>query len=233
MMTSQSQLLLGIKLPDDATFDNYVGESEVPGILVRQLHHKDPHLWYVYLWGSRGAGCSHLLQGACHQGRAMGMSCVYIALTDPQLPGVGILEGLAQLDLVCIDGLECICTDRVWEEGLFHFFNQAKDMGTRLVLAAHSPPSSLSLRLADLQSRLASGLIYQVKPLTDEQKVRALQLRANNRGMHLDNDLARFIVTRSPRDIGTLFWSLDKLDQASLHEKRRLTTSFVKQVLGL
>lgn len=232
-MTGQAQLLLDIKLPDYATFDNYVGESEIPAILVRQLHSNDPHLWYVYLWGPGGAGCSHLLHGTCHQGRAMGLACVYLELTGPESPGAGILEGLAHLDLVCIDGLERICGDSAWEEALFHFFNQAKAAGTRLLLAAKSPPANLSLRLADLQSRLASGLVYQVRPMTDEQRVRALQLRANNRGMHLNSEVARFIVSRSPQDSGTLFRSLDKLDQESLHEKRRLTISFVKQVLEL
>ncbi len=232
-MNSQSQLLLDFKLPDEATLENYVGESEVPGILVRQLNKADAQLWYVYLWGPEGSGCSHLLQGACQRGRAMGLSCVYIALTDSGSLAPDMLEGLDQLDLVCIDGLESICADPAWEEALFDFFNRGKAAGTRLLLAAKSPPLKLLVKLADLQSRLASGLIYQVKPLSDEQKVRALQLRANNRGMHLNTDLARFIVTRSPRDTRTLFSCLDKLDRASLSEKRRLTIQFAKQVLEL
>jgi len=232
-MTEPSQLLLNIKLTDDATFENYVGDSAIPQTLMRQLHQSDDYLWYLYLWGVVGVGCSHLLQAACHEGRSMGLTCVYLSLSEPETMSASILAGLEKLDLVCIDNVEEVIGNSGWEEALFHLFNQVKESENKLLIAARSPPGNIDFSLADLQSRLTSGLIYQVKPLSDEQKVQAFQLRAKNRGMQVDRDLAKFIITRSSRDTRCLFRSLDKLDEASLHHQRRLTISFAKQVLGL
>jgi DnaA family protein len=232
-MIETSQLLLNIKLTDDATFENYVGDPAIPQTLLQQLNQSDDHLWYLYLWGGKGVGCSHLLQAACHEGRDMGLTCVYLCLSEAETMSASILDGLEKLDLVCIDGVEAVTGNSGWEEALFHMFNRIRESGNNLLVAAKTPPVHIDFSLADLQSRLTSGLIYQVKPLTDEQKVQAIQLRARNRGMQVDRDLAKFIITRSSRDTSCLFHSLDKLDEASLHHKRRLTISFAKQVLGL
>ena len=163
----------------------------------------------------------------------MGLTCVYLSLSELETMSVSILAGLEKLDLVCIDSVQKVVGNSGWEEALFHLFNRVKASGNRMLMAARSPPVNIEFSLADLRSRLTSGLIYQVKPLTDEQKLQAIQLRAKNRGMQMDRDLAKFIITRSSRDTRCLFRSLDKLDEASLHHKRRLTISFVKQVLGL
>jgi DnaA family protein len=47
----------------------------------------------------------------------------------------------------------------------------------------------------------------------------------------LPDEVANFIIQRVPRDMNALFNLLDRLDRASLQEKRKLTIPFVKQVL--
>ena len=69
-------------------------------------------------------------------------------------------------------------------------------------------------------------------PLTDEEKVQALILRARQRGFDLLDDVALFIMNRGPRDMAGLCRVLDQLDQASLKAKRKLTIPFVKSELG-
>jgi DnaA family protein len=87
--------------------------------------------------------------------------------------------------------------------------------------------------LPDLKSRLTSGATYQVHRLSDEQKINALQLRASKRGLQLTKTVGQFLLTRCSRDMPLLFSTLQKLDKASLAEKRRLTIPFVKKVLAL
>jgi DnaA family protein len=232
-MISVTQLLLNIKLPDDATFDNFAGDQTIPNALLNQLHRDDPNLWYIYLWGKSGAGCSHLLQAACHRGRSMDLACVYLALTEPDALSPELLEGLENQDLICLDDIDSIVGDRQWEEAIFHLFNQAHASSTRLLIGNRKPPGKLVLGLADLKSRLTSGLVFHLQELTDEQKLNAMRLRASNRGMNLEQDVARFILTRSDRGIDRLFIALDKLDKASLHQQRKLTINLAKEVLGI
>lgn len=232
-MIAASQLLLNIKLPDDATFDTFVGDQTVPAVLRQQLQGQDPNLWYIYLWGESGSGCSHLLQAACHEGRARDLACVYVSLSQSDSFSAALLDGLENLDLICLDDLGCIVGNSQWEEAVFHLFNRARGSKARLLVGNTRPPGKLMLGLADLRSRLTSGLVFHLKELSDEQKLTALRLRANNRGMKLEPEVARFILTRLDRGTDQLFSALDKLDQASLHQQRKLTINFAKEVLGI
>ena len=67
----------------------------------------------------------------------------------------------------------------------------------------------------------------------DGQRIAALQLRARHRGVDLPSDTARYMLTRSKRDMRSLYGLLDKLDLEALRAQRRLTIPFVRSVLGL
>ena len=62
--------------------------------------------------------------------------------------------------------------------------------------------------------------------------MRALQLRAERRGLTLADDAALFLVHRLPRDMHSLCRVLDQLDEASLVAQRRLTMPFLRQALA-
>jgi DnaA family protein len=146
-------------------------------------------------------------------------------------PG-SLLEGLDDLDWLCIDGLQFVAANSAWELALFALFNALRDKGGRLLIAANASPNKLPIALPDLQSRLNWGLALSIQPLSDEEKLAALQLRAKARGLDLSDEVGQYILHRAPRDMGPLFQCLNTLDKASLAEQRRLTIPFVKQVLG-
>ena len=75
-------------------------------------------------------------------------------------------------------------------------------------------------------------LCFQMRPLSDEDKLRALQLRASRRGLHLTDEVGHFILTRGTRSMSALFDLLERLDQASLQAQRKLTIPFLKETLG-
>uniref|UniRef100_UPI002B1D6593 HdaA/DnaA family protein n=1 Tax=Pseudomonas marginalis TaxID=298 RepID=UPI002B1D6593 len=85
----------------------------------------------------------------------------------------------------------------------------------------------------DLASRLDWGLIYKLHPLSDEEKIQALQLRARMRGFELTEDVCRFVLKRLDRKMGTLFDILNELDHESIVAQRKLTIPFVKDILKL
>ena len=119
-----------------------------------------------------------------------------------------------------------------WEEALFHAFNRLRDAGKQLLIAADAPPRKLPIKLPDLQSRLSLALIFQLHELSDDEKLRALQLRASRRGLRLSDDVGRFILARSVRSMTVLFDTLEQLDTASLQAQRKLTIPFLKEALG-
>lgn len=227
-----TQLPLAIGLRDDATFENfYPGDNgQVIGLLQAQL--TDVGEQAILLWGGDGVGCTHLLQAAYHDAETRGLGAIYLPMEDLVAYDTDILDGLEQMQLVCIDHVQTIAGNQAWEEALFHLYNRLRNMNVPLLLAADTAPSHSSLVLPDLVSRLSWGMVLQVKPLGDEDKSLALQMRAKKRGFELGGELAHYILQRAGRSTGELFELLDKLDQASLSAQRKLTKPFVKEVLG-
>jgi len=229
------QLPLGVRLRDDATFANYYPGANAGALgYVERLCEPDAG-WtesLIYLWGAEGVGCSHLLQAACIRFEQRRELAIYLPLTEVADYGPELLDNLEQSELVCLDDLQAIAGRADWEEALFHLFNRLRDAGRRLLLSATVPPRELPVDLPDLKSRLTQALVFQLQGLSDEDKLRALQLRASRRGLHLPDEVGRFILSRGSRSMAVLFELLDKLDQASLQAQRKLTIPFLKETLG-
>ena len=101
-----------------------------------------------------------------------------------------------------------------------------------LLLGANSNPLDLGVNLPDLNSRLQSALIFQLKSLDEREKRQALQLRASKRGMELPDKVADFIYQRCNRSMAGLIDVLQKLDDSSLTHKRKLTIPLVKTTMA-
>lgn len=227
-----AQLPLGVGLRDDATFNNYYASSANASLveyLARQLKAEaEP---FLYVWGAPGSGRSHLLQAACHAASDADKRALYLPLADlGHFPPL-MLEDIERLDLVAIDDLEYVVGRKRWEEALFHAFNRLRDAGKALVIASSAPPRQLDVVLPDLASRLTWGVTFHLHPLDDNDRLQALKLRANVRGMQLPDDVGRYILHRGPRELGDICRALETLDQASLSAKRKLTIPFVKSAL--
>jgi DnaA family protein len=69
--------------------------------------------------------------------------------------------------------------------------------------------------------------------LTDEQRQKALIVKAQHRGLNMSKDVAKYLVNHWQRDMPALIASLDILDEQSLQQQRKLTIPFVKIILDL
>ncbi len=228
--TRPRQLPLPLRLDDEATFANFLA-IESNSQLLQHLAHPLQQSQYVWLWGVKGAGCTHLLQAVCHQNESQELPSLYIPLQCYTELAPQIFENLDSMALVCLDEVESIAGMPEWETALFNLYNQLAEAGKRLVVAAKLPPVQVAWQLPDLASRLQSGLVFQLHGLDDEAKSTALQLRANARGFELPAEVAEFLLQRSERDMSSLFNMLQKLDDISLEKKRRITIPLLKELL--
>ena len=231
--------LLALKFPDDETFASfYPGQNAV---LLTQLKNSvvgsgEPVL---YMWGESGCGRSHLLHALCSEVDERGDSVAYIPLHHYQGMSLDIFENMENMTLLCIDNIDAIAGNKKWEKALFDFYNrwldnkEQRSKGASLILCANNLPKQLGIELKDLVSRLEWGVCYHLEPLNDEEKLGALQLRAELKGMKLPVDVGRFLLNRLSREMDLLLNTLDRLDNASLEAQRKLTIPFVKEVLGL
>lgn len=195
------QLLLDIKPPAPRTLQNFVVGRNAEAIAsLNAALTNNAQSKFIYLWGEKGSGKSHLLS-AC---KAMG---IWIA------DDVNLLNNDAQI-------------------ALFNEYNQLKESGSFLITAGLHAPVQMGLR-DDLATRLAWGLVYQLHPLNDEEKARALKQHAAERGMILPSEVIDYCLRYLRRDLPTLMTTLDALDEWSLVTKKPVTVPMLKKLLQL
>jgi DnaA family protein len=227
-----SQLALNLRLRDSSSFDNFAGtrNREALDRLHRMVQAGPDAAGFaaLYLWGERGAGKTHLLEAACRAAHGHGLAPVYIPLHEAHVLPVALIEDIEHAPLVCLDDLQFIAGNKAWEAAVFALYERLRSGSGVLLTAASVNPVSLGLGLADLATRLSAGLVYQLHLLTDDEKVAALCRRSANRGMEMPEEVARYLLTRFPRDMHALFELLERIDRASLAAQRRITIPFVR-----
>ena len=223
-----TQMALPLRLADHAVFESYLSAGNEALVATLAELADDKGGQGCWIWGALATGKTHLLQAACERA---GDQSVYIPLKKLAQADPGILDGLATRELICIDDIDTVAGDSAWEEALFALCNEVLDAERSLVVSAAMSSRECPIELPDLQSRLARLATFHVQPLSDDDRVQAMQLRARQRGLDLPDETARFLLSRSRRDMASLYELLDKLDSEALRAQRRLTIPFVKEVL--
>ena len=226
------QLPLGVRLPDRAVFASFLPARNREALEHARRVAGGEAAGATWLCGPASAGKTHLLQAICSQA-GQSRRAGYFPLAELAALGVGVLEGLPQLQCVCLDDLEAVAGRREWDQAIFGLLRELEDCGGSLVMAARPPPALLAWALPDLGSRCAAGAVLQLRALDEIEQQQALQLRAKLRGVELPEETSRWLQRRFPRDMRRLYSLLDTLDDAALAAQRRLTVPFIREVLGL
>lgn len=232
--TQNQQLALNVNLRDGYCFESFYAAPKSENIeIVGILHHfalsKDPQQNIV--WGKPSSGKTHLLQACCAKEAETQSSLIYIPLKVSAAYGTEIFSGLSHYPLVVLDDIDIIIGDKQWEVALFNLINNCREAKQRLLMSSSENPRQLDCALPDLASRLIWGGSYQLHILSDKDKPKALQARAEQRGFKLNDQVIDYLYRRYPRDIKSLMGILDKLDKESLRKKSMITIPFVREVL--
>jgi DnaA family protein len=176
-------------------------------------------------------GKSHLLHASSSYAAQLGKTSVSLSCAELKKLPVEVLDGLEQIDLICLDDIHLIAGDMCWQQAIFDLYNRVLEQNNYLIISGDESAQQLGISLPDLVSRLSWGLTEQLKQLDDEEKIIAIQYRATQRGLFLSDEVVKFLLNRLSRDMGSLIKSLDVLDKASIQEQRKITIPFIKEVL--
>lgn len=215
-----SQLVLDISPGNTPTLETFVAGSNLE--LLSALRHAlaGGSERSIYLWGDEGSGKSHLLQACANAARAV--RAVYARGSVPIMPS----EGIA--DVVAVDDVQRL--DNAAQIELFDLYNRMRDSGGLLLVSGNASPLHLDLR-DDLRTRLGWGLVYQVHPLSEEEKAQALQQHAQSRGFALPPEVIQYLLRHGRRDLPSLMATLDALDEHSLRLHRAPSVPLLKEVM--
>lgn len=225
------QLPLKLELDAMALFETFVPDSNRLVLShVEALAAGEAEI--LWLAGPAGSGKSHLLQAACRAASAAGRRAMYLPLSAGERIAADMLQGLETLDLLALDDCDRAAGDAGWETALFTLLNGIRANGRGLIMAARSAPAETAFRLPDLASRAGGAVLYRMKPVSEPGQLEALLRHARHRGLGLDPATARYLLSRVPRDIGSVCGWLARLDRESLREQRKLTIPFIHQALA-
>jgi len=213
------QLLLQLAPPPAPTLDNFVpGRNGAALQALRDIAGGTGAERFVYLWGEPGSGRTHLLRGLAQAADAR--KALYFS---------GAADASAAEDqVIAMDDVQNLAAgDQI---KLFDLYNRVRAAGGALVASGDAAPAQLALR-ADLRSRLAWGLAFQLHPLSDAEKAAALRAHARGRALDLGEDVIAYLLQHARRDMANLIGILDALDRYSLEKKRPVTLPLVRDAL--
>ena len=231
MAASSPQLPLALRYPPDQRLETFFRADGAAAAQVRAFARGDAG-GGLLLVGAAGTGKTHLALAACAEADGAGRRAGYLPLASAAGRLGDALESLHSLDLVAVDGLDAIAGRRDDEVALFDFHNRMHDAGRAVLYTAQASPGELPLTLPDLRSRLAQCARVVLERLDDAGRGEVLRLRAQRRGLQLDDAAIDWLLRRADRDLSGLTALFDRLDRASLAAQRRITVPFLREVLG-
>lgn len=218
------QLALELASPPAPTLDNFVvGENAEVVAALRALVRGAGGERFVYLWGGAGSGRSHLLRAALQALGEAGRT-VHLHVTGD----APVAAAVAPADAVGVDDVQRLPPQGQLE--LFNIINELRDNTGILLVTADVPPARLALR-ADLLTRLAWGLVYEVRALSEDDRRAAVRDYAAARGFELPSEVMDYLLARAPRDLSSLRALVDLLDRLSLERKRAVTVPLARELL--
>lgn len=112
----------------------------------------------------------------------------------------------------------------------FDIFNRLRNLPEgRWWATSLQPPALMNQLRADLSSRMAWGLVFELLPLNDEDAGLVLQAQAQRLGFDLSHDTAHYLLLRLERNLSVLAQHLARLNHYALTLKKPVNNYLVQQ----
>ncbi len=219
------QIALDIGLGDSPSLDNYFAGPNEAALAHLKLWTGNATRSPVptYLWGANGSGKSHLLAASGEALRAQGAGVGWMDASMSEPPDFN--EAWTAVMLDDVDRYSAL-----QQHAAFSWFVNAQTHQRWLLATGSLPPADLLLR-EDLRTRLGWGHVFALQVLSEPDQRAVLRRAADARGIFLGDEVMDYMLSRFPRDLGSLMRLLDRMDQYALVQKRALTVPLIKAML--
>ena len=225
-MSNPKQLTFPWNKSNKSKFDNFYFESSNIEVKDALLGSED-----IFLYGLKKTGKTYLLQSLCNYYFNKGRTSLFIPLKEVKDLGSQITESLENLDLICIDDVDLIAGDNLWEKAIFNLINDCLLTDCRLVFCSSFNPSNINLELKDLMSRIKKINHIEIFPVQSNNLTNAIKFIANSRSINLGEREINYLITYSERSIANLVNIIKKLDDLSMELKRKISVPLIKEVI--
>ena len=229
-MSKPRQLALQIQINERASLKNFFvskNNNKTIQILKNILLGSDNE-FQIFIDDLGSNGKSYLLQAICNDFSYSDNSSIYIPMLEAINLDPSILEGVSELNLICIDDIHLINKRSEWEIALFNLINECYEKECFLLLAGNINKLEA---IPDLVSRIKKMEILRLKDINDDELLEATQAISNNLNIKISDKNMNYLINNSKRDIKTIFRTLTKLERESLERKKSIGLNLIKEVI--
>mgnify|MGYP001172043816 FL=1 len=225
-MNKPKQLTFPWSKPNKSNYDEFYFDKsnfELKDILFE----KDD----LFLYGLKKTGKTFLLQSLCNEYAKKSKSSLYVPLSEISNLETQILDSIENMDIICIDEIDSIAEIYNWETAIFNLINNCQISGCRLVFSSLENPSSIKFSLNDLASRIKKINSIEIFPVSDDSLIEAIEFISKLRSINLGERELNYLLTYTERSISSLVSIINKLDEFSIEQKRKITIPLIKEVI--
>ena len=228
-MPNPRQLALQIQINERASLNNFFvskNNDKTIQILKDLLNSNNGAQIFIDDLGSNGK--SYLLQAICNDFSNSNNSSIYIPMEEAINLDPSILEGVSELNLICIDDVDLINNRREWEIALFNLINECYEKECFLLLSGSINKLEA---IPDLVSRIKKMETLRLEAINDDELLEATQAISKNLNIEISDKNMNYLINNSKRDIKTIFRTLSQLERESLERKKSIGLNLIKEVI--
>jgi len=234
-----------ITLNEKYTFETFVvGTSNEIAYAACQAVADKPGEAYnpLFIYGGVGLGKTHLLQavGNTVLKNHPAFRILYVAsekftndfvLALRQKKIHQFKERYRDADILIIDDVQFLAGKDKTQEELFHTFNTLYAENKQVILSSDRPPSAIPAFQERLSSRLAAGMIVDVKKPDFETRLAILEEKAKTKETPVSTEALTFIAKNIQSNVRELEGALNRvIGHAQVH-KKEVTKEYAQEVL--
>jgi len=229
-MSNPRQLALQIQINERASLDNFfISKNNNKAIqILKNILERSNNGAQIFIDDLGSNGKSYLLQAICNDFSNSNNSTIYVPMQKAINLEPSILEGINELNLICLDDIDLISNQRDWELALFNLINECYEKDCFLLLSGSIDKLEV---IPDLISRIKKMEILRLKPIDDDELLRATQAISKNLNIEISDKNMNYLINNSRRDIKTVFRTLSQLEKESLERKKSIGLNLIKEVI--
>jgi DnaA family protein len=229
-MSNPRQLALQIQINERASLNNFFvskKNNKTIQILKNILLGSDKGV-QIFIDDLGSNGKSYLLQAICNDFSNSNNSSIYIPMQEAINLDPSILEGVSELNLICIDDIDLINKRREWEIALFNLINECYEKECFLLLSGSINKLEV---IPDLVSRIKKMETLRLEAINDDELLEATKAISKNLNMEISDKNMNYLINNSKRDIKTIFRTLSQLEKESLERKKSIGLNLIKEFI--
>ena len=229
-MSNPRQLALQIQKNERASLDNFfISKNNNKAIqILKNILERSSNGAQIFIDDLGSNGKSYLLQAICNDFSNSNNSTIYVPMQEAINLEPSILEGINDLNLICLDDIDLINNQRDWELALFNLINECYEKDCFLLLSGSIDKLEV---IPDLISRIKKMEILRLKAIDDDELFRATQAISKNLNIEISDKNMNYLINNSRRDIKTVFRTLSQLEIESLERKKSIGLNLIKEVI--